>query len=101
MQLASSNSTSGLTPITYDGANGNSMAVNLLLAQPNNVNDGIYVAGYGADNDDIQTGVEDVLGEADGEVMWFNLQGERIAEPSEGIVIRVQGNKVEKLYLTK
>jgi hypothetical protein len=37
--------------------------------------------------------------EADGDVEWFTLQGVRIAQPEDGIYIRRQGNKVEKVVV--
>lgn len=47
-----------------------------------------------------QNGVEDVMVEdADAPVEWFNLQGIRVANPENGIYIRRQGNKVEKVVL--
>lgn len=47
------------------------------------------------------TGVEGVEAsmEADGDVEWFTLQGVRIAQPEDGIYIRRQGNKVEKVVV--
>lgn len=48
----------------------------------------------------VQNGVEDVMAEdADAPVEWFNLQGIRVANPENGIYIRRQGNKVEKVVL--
>lgn len=52
-------------------------------------------------DDDIMVEVEEIGADADGEVMWFNMCGERIPEPTEGLVIRVQGGKAEKLYLRR
>ena len=47
-----------------------------------------------------QNGVEDVMAEdADAPVEWFNLQGIRVANPENGIYIRRQGSKVEKVVL--
>ncbi len=48
----------------------------------------------------VQSGVEDVMVEdADAPVEWFNLQGIRVANPENGIYIRRQGSKVEKVVL--
>lgn len=48
----------------------------------------------------VSSGVEDVMAEdADAPVEWFNLQGIRVANPENGIYIRRQGNKVEKVVL--
>ena len=47
-----------------------------------------------------QTGVEDVMAEdADAPVEWFNLQGIRVANPENGIYIRRQCSKIEKVVL--
>lgn len=37
--------------------------------------------------------------EADAPVVYYNLQGVRVANPENGLYIRVQGNKVEKVAL--
>ena len=34
-------------------------------------------------------------------VEYFNLQGVRVANPENGLYIRRQGNKVEKIFLRK
>lgn len=48
----------------------------------------------------VQSGVENVMAEdADAPVEWFNLQGIRVANPENGIYIRRQGSKVEKVVL--
>lgn len=48
----------------------------------------------------VQSGVEDVMAEdADAPAEWFNLQGIRVANPENGIYIRRQGSKVEKVVL--
>lgn len=48
----------------------------------------------------VQSGVENVMAEdADAPVEWFNLHGIRVANPENGIYIRRQGNKVEKVVL--
>lgn len=96
--LIASTDKAAIQPITNGDQTEFKVALN--LAKGDSLDNGNYIAGYGVKDGDIQTGVEDVTAE-DGEVMWFNLQGERIAEPSEGIVIRVQGNKSEKIYFTK
>ena len=49
---------------------------------------------------DNQSGVKSVMVEdADAPVEWFNLQGVRVANPDNGVYIRRQGNKVEKVVL--
>lgn len=47
------------------------------------------------------SGIENVLTEADADapVEFFNIQGVRVANPQNGLYIRRQGNKVEKIYL--
>lgn len=37
--------------------------------------------------------------DADAPVVYYNLQGQRVANPENGLYIRVQGNKVEKVAL--
>lgn len=46
-------------------------------------------------------GVEAIEAEADANapVVYYNLQGQRIAHPANGLYIRVQGNKVEKVVV--
>lgn len=44
---------------------------------------------------DITTGIQSV--EADSEAIYFNLQGQRVANPDRGIFIRVQGGKAVKI----
>lgn len=61
---------------------------------PNNDNTGLILKTK------VQSGVEDVMAEdADAPVEWFNLQGIRVANPENGIYIRRQGSKVEKVVL--
>lgn len=46
------------------------------------------------------TGVEDVLAEGEGgEVVYYNLQGIRVDNPSAGVYIRVQGKNVNKVVI--
>jgi hypothetical protein len=46
------------------------------------------------------TGVEGVAADAiAAPVEYFNLQGQRVAAPAQGIFIRRQGNKVEKVVI--
>lgn len=56
--------------------------------------------------DDTPTGVEDVIADgaissddANAPVVYYNLQGVRVENPSNGIFIRVQGKKTEKIML--
>lgn len=44
----------------------------------------------------VSTGVEGVEAES-AEAIYFNLQGVRVAEPANGLYIKVQGNKAEKV----
>lgn len=49
---------------------------------------------------DVDSGVEGVVAEeAAAEVEWFNLQGVRVENPENGLYIRRQGNKVEKVVI--
>ena len=47
------------------------------------------------------TGVEDIVaGEADGEAVFYNMQGVRVANPAAGnLYIKVQGNKATKVLV--
>lgn len=65
-----------------------------------------YVAVKGATytttlSEDNVTGVEDVLaGYDDGEVVYYNMQGVRVAEPTAaGVYLKVQGRKVTKVVI--
>lgn len=59
----------------------------------NEANDGLMFS-------DNQSGVESVMVEdTDAPVEYFNLQGVRVANPDNGVYIRRQGNKVEKVVL--
>lgn len=49
---------------------------------------------------DITTGIEDIDADAaDGEEIFFNLQGVRITNPQSGIYIRYNGRAFEKVYI--
>ncbi len=52
---------------------------------------------YNRTYDDIMTGVESIDADAEGEVMYFNLQGVRVAEPTEGVFIRIANGKATKV----
>ena len=46
------------------------------------------------------SGVEGVVAEtADAEVEYFNLQGVKVVNPENGLYIRRQGGKVEKVVI--
>lgn len=65
-----------------------------------NGDNGVYAISFAKSADDLATDVEEIeAADVDGEVMWFNLQGERLAQPTEGIMIRVQGNKAQKVLI--
>lgn len=54
----------------------------------------------GVTSDGQTTGIEAVDADsADAAVEYFNLQGVRVATPAEGLYIRRQGNKVEKVLV--
>lgn len=57
----------------------------------------VYITSTGG----VTTGIEGVSAEAaaNGNAEWFNLQGVRVANPANGIFIRRQGTKVEKVVL--
>ncbi len=47
-----------------------------------------------------QSGIEAVAAEAaDAPVVYYNLQGQRVAAPEAGLYIRVQGNKADKVVI--
>ena len=46
------------------------------------------------------TGINDInVDNANAPVEYFNLQGIRVENPANGLYIRRQGNKVEKIYV--
>lgn len=56
--------------------------------------------GYSYDQDGvITTGVEDIVVEGAEEVVYYNLQGVRIANPERGLYIRVANGKTSKVIL--
>ncbi len=54
---------------------------------------------YNKDGDTGKSGVENIATEAESEVIYYNLQGVQVAEPSNGVFIRRQGNKVSKVFI--
>lgn len=55
---------------------------------------------FGIDSTNTPTGVEAIEAEGNAaEVEWFNLQGVRVENPAQGLYIRRQGNKVEKVVV--
>lgn len=46
-----------------------------------------------------QSAIETIAADENAPVEYYNLQGQRVAEPTQGLVIRRQGNKVEKVVL--
>ena len=54
---------------------------------------------YNQNGDTGQSGVEGIAVEADSEVIYYNLQGVQVAEPSNGVFIRRQGSNVSKLFI--
>lgn len=55
---------------------------------------------------DNTTGVDDIVTDGgtsvedtNAPVIWYNLQGQRIDNPSGGVFIRQQGSKVTKEYI--
>jgi hypothetical protein len=46
-----------------------------------------------------ESGVANVAVEANAPVVYYNLQGARVANPENGIFIRVQGNRATKVAL--
>ena len=52
---------------------------------------------FAVDNTSAVEGIE--VEEAEAPVEYYNLQGVKVAEPSKGIFIKVQGNKASKIYV--
>lgn len=46
-----------------------------------------------------ETGIEDIVVDENAPVEYFNLQGIRVSNPENGLYIKRQGNKVEKVYV--
>ena len=47
----------------------------------------------------VTSGIEDVIIEEDAPIEYYNLQGVKVCNPSKGIFIKKQGNKVSKVIL--
>lgn len=47
----------------------------------------------------LTTGIADITSESMAPVVYFNLQGQKIANPDKGVYIRVSGTKTEKVIL--
>ncbi len=55
---------------------------------------------FGIDSENKPTGIDAVDAEGiDARVEWFNLQGVCVENPAQGLYIRRQGNKVEKIFV--
>ncbi len=55
---------------------------------------------YGTDaKSNTQTGIEDIVEDANAAVEYFNLNGIRVANPENGLYIRRAGSKVEKVFI--
>lgn len=46
-----------------------------------------------------EVGIESVEGAADGQPVWYDLMGRRVAQPQHGVFIRVNGGKATKVKL--
>ena len=46
-----------------------------------------------------ESGVTGIEADANADVEYFNIQGVRVANPDNGIFIRRQGSKVEKVVI--
>lgn len=57
----------------------------------------LYVISYNNDG----SGVEEIEAEANGEAVYYNLQGVKVAEPENGLYIKVQGKKATKVFVRK
>lgn len=55
---------------------------------------------FGIDSSNVPTGIEAIEAEGiEAKVEWFNMQGVRVENPAQGLYIRRQGNKVEKIFV--
>ena len=59
--------------------------------------DGKIITGFRLDG----SGVKDVAVDANAPVEYYNLQGVRVAEPTNGIYIRRQGNTASKVLVVR
>lgn len=75
------------------GSTQKSMAVRVQISP-----DGYYGISFGFSSDDFQTQVESVIPD-EGEEYWFSLQGERLAGPRPGIMIRVTPKGASKVLI--
>lgn len=57
----------------------------------------LYVISYNTEG----SGVAEIEAEAEGEVVYYNLQGMKVAEPENGLYIKVQGKKATKVLIRK
>lgn len=57
----------------------------------------LYVISYNNDG----SGVDEIEAVGDGEAVYYNLQGVKVAEPENGLYIKVQGNKATKVLIRK
>lgn len=57
----------------------------------------LYVISYNNDG----SGVAEVEAAENAEVVYYNLQGVKVAEPENGLYIKVQGNKATKVLIRK
>lgn len=55
--------------------------------------------GFSVDTSNVS--VSEIIAAEDGEVVYYNLQGVRVANPSNGLYIRVQGKKATKVLVNE
>ena len=87
--------------------NGLGAAMGSIIAVPNNEHSVYiyhFVPGVVAEKlcfatQDIMTGIEEVAEDVEAPVEYYNLQGVRVINPSNGLYIKRQGNKVSKVIL--
>lgn len=58
-----------------------------------------YIIKGTVDDSNVSTGIEGIAPEANGEAVFYNLQGVRVENPQHGIFIRVANGKSEKVVL--
>ena len=59
----------------------------------------VTLAQHNVTETGIQTGISEINADANAPVEYYNLQGVRVAEPANGIFLKRQGSKVEKVLV--
>lgn len=76
---------------------GKLLAVEVYAQEPDGNKSNVKLISF--DSDGVVTSVSDMAADVDAPVRYFNLQGVEVANPENGIFIKVQGNKVSKVFV--